>query len=208
MAFDSTYRASLRDIETCLRSMHGKLYHMGAAWVVRSIRRCERVARLGDLRGLRAGLDWHGTAVLCPRPDRCSTNCTLSRQAKQTSACRSVSAGKSAAVKAHAAICTCNIPTFIRTFGGKVHRHQHPTTSAKPEDGRLFFAWIGPTSISKFTLCSSFFVRYKKNILLRASRRQIHGSDRPYWLPSNRTKPITTRCQRVRWLRRPDEQGV
>ena len=33
--------------------------------------RCERVARLADLRGLRAGLDWHGTAVICPRPDRC-----------------------------------------------------------------------------------------------------------------------------------------
>ncbi len=30
MAFAQlTYRASLRDIETCLRSMHGKLYHMG-----------------------------------------------------------------------------------------------------------------------------------------------------------------------------------
>ena len=30
MAFAQlTYRESLRDIETCLRSMHGKLYHMG-----------------------------------------------------------------------------------------------------------------------------------------------------------------------------------
>ncbi len=30
MAFAQlTYRAILRDIETCLRSMHGKLYHMG-----------------------------------------------------------------------------------------------------------------------------------------------------------------------------------
>ena len=55
MAFAQlTYRASLRDIETCLRSMHGKLYHMGFRGRVARLDtgRCERVARLADLRGL------------------------------------------------------------------------------------------------------------------------------------------------------------
>ena len=58
MAFAQlTYRESLRDIETCLRSMHGKLYHMGfRGRVARStLADAKRVARLADLRGLRAG---------------------------------------------------------------------------------------------------------------------------------------------------------
>ena len=53
MAFAQlTYRESLRDIETCLRSMHGKLYHMGFRG---------RVARstLADANESRAGGSTH-----------------------------------------------------------------------------------------------------------------------------------------------------
>ncbi len=47
-----TYRESLRDIQACLRSVQPKLYHMGfRGKVSRShSRRCQRVARLADLR--------------------------------------------------------------------------------------------------------------------------------------------------------------
>ena len=47
MAFAQlTYRESLRDIETCLRSMHGKLYHMGFR---------SRVARSTRVRDINVG---------------------------------------------------------------------------------------------------------------------------------------------------------
>ena len=47
-----TYRESLRDIQACLRSVQPKLYHMGFSrqgFALHS-RRCQRVARLADLR--------------------------------------------------------------------------------------------------------------------------------------------------------------
>ena len=50
MAFAQlTYRESLRDIETCLRSMHGKLYHMGFGGRGSALDtgRCERVRATG-----------------------------------------------------------------------------------------------------------------------------------------------------------------
>ena len=47
-----TYRESLRDIEACLRSVSGKLYHMGFSrqGVAFNSGRCQRGARLENLR--------------------------------------------------------------------------------------------------------------------------------------------------------------
>lgn len=47
-----TYRESLRDIEACLRSVSGKLYHMGFRGKVSRCNsgRCQRVARRENLR--------------------------------------------------------------------------------------------------------------------------------------------------------------
>ena len=91
MAFAQlTYRESLRDIETCLRSMHGKLYHMGfGGRVARST-----LADANESRDWRIYADfaqvWHGTAVICPRPIGVDLDqiCTLSTRQQSTSACR------------------------------------------------------------------------------------------------------------------------
>ena len=69
MAFAQlTYRESLRDIEACLRSLHGKLYHMGFhSRVARSTLADANESR--DWRiyaGLCRGIDRHRAAVICP----------------------------------------------------------------------------------------------------------------------------------------------
>lgn len=57
MAFAQlTYRESLRDIEACLRSMSGKLYHVGFRGSgARQFGRCQRGTRPAHFCGLRAG---------------------------------------------------------------------------------------------------------------------------------------------------------
>src|SRR6266571_8594587 len=54
-----TYRESLRDIEACLRSVQGKLYHMGfRGRISRStLSDAKRVCRLAHLRRLRTNPD-------------------------------------------------------------------------------------------------------------------------------------------------------
>ena len=86
MAFAQlTYRESLRDIETCLRSMHGKLYHMGfGGRVARST-----LADANESRDWRIYADFAQvligmTAVICPRPDRLDQ--TLYTRQQSTSA--------------------------------------------------------------------------------------------------------------------------
>ena len=197
-----TYRASLRDIETCLRSMHGKLYHMGfRGRVARStLADAKRVARLADLRGLRAGLDWHGTGRYMPTTRSVWTwtrLCTLSTRQQSTSACRCFR-GRDSSKSREDAVCNGNIPTFTALLEAKLSSTRSARRPARST------SWIGPSisNASSCTLCSSFFVvRTKKNILLQ--RRYSHHVDksracariRPsYWLPSNRPKPIPTRC--------------
>src|ERR1022692_2982003 len=73
-----TYRESLRDIEACLRSMSGKLYHMGlrgkvARWQGGALRpgRRQRDARLADPCRLRPGSDRDRATAPRPRSHRC-----------------------------------------------------------------------------------------------------------------------------------------
>jgi Domain of unknown function (DUF4372)/FG-GAP-like repeat len=60
MAFAQlTYRESLRDIESCLRALQSKLYHMGFRGKVSrsTFSRRERIARQAYLRRFRAGIN-------------------------------------------------------------------------------------------------------------------------------------------------------
>ena len=93
MAFAQlTYRESLRDIETCLRSMHGKLYHMGfGGRVARST-----LADANESRDWRIYADFAQVLIGMVRPLYATTRsvwtwtrlCTLSTRQQSTSACR------------------------------------------------------------------------------------------------------------------------
>ena len=122
MAFAQlTYRESLRDIETCLRSMHGKLYHMGFGGRVAPRGRCEP-------RDWRIPSPGPGTAVICD-PIGVDLDQTLYALDSTTiDLCRRCFRGRDsgAAVKMHTLLdLHGNIPTFIRITAGQVRR-QHP----------------------------------------------------------------------------------
>ncbi len=198
MAFAQlTYRASLRDIETCLRSMHGKLYHMGfRGRVARST-----LADANESRDWRIYADFAQVLIGMARPlyahdpigvdldqtlyaldsttiDLCLSLFPWARFRKQK-----------AAVKMHTLLdLHGNIPTFIRITGGKVH-DINILDEIGPEAGAFYVmdrAYVDFERLFVFTLCSSFFVvRTKKNILLQ--RRYSHPVDKSTGLRSDQT---------------------
>ena len=193
MAFAQlTYRESLRDIETCLRSMHGKLYHMGfGGRVARSTLADANESRdWRILRGLRAGLDWHGTAVICPRPIGVDLDQTLYALDSTTiDLCLSLFPWATASTRPplHTLLdLHGNIPTFIRITAGKV-QDVNILDEFLPEAGAFYVMDRGYVDFRRlfvFTLCSAFFVvRTKKNVLLQ--RRYSHPVDRSTGLRSD-----------------------
>ena len=191
MAFAQlTYRASLRDIETCLRSMHGKLYHMGfRGRVARST-----LADANESRDWRIYADFAQVLIGMARPlyahdpigvdldqtlyaldsttiDLCLSLFPWARFRKQK-----------AAVKMHTLLdLHGNIPTFIRITGGKVH-DINILDEIGPEAGAFYVmdrAYVDFERLFVFTLCSSFRRANQEEHLaptaLLASRRQIHG---------------------------------
>ena len=161
--------------------------------------RCERVARLADLRGLRAGLDWHGTAVICHDPIGVDLDQTLYALDSTTiDLCLSLFPWArfrkhKAAVKMHTLLdLHGNIPTFIRITAGKVH-DVNILDEFLPEAGAFYVMDRGYVDFRRlfvFTLCSAFFVvRTKKNVLLQ--RRYSHPVDRSTGLRSDHTVILT-----------------
>ena len=214
MAFAQlTYRASLRDIETCLRSMHGKLYHMGfRGRVARST-----LADANESRDWRIYADFAQVLIGMARPlyahdpigvdldqtlyaldsttiDLCLSLFPWARFRKQK-----------AAVKMHTLLdLHGNIPTFIRITGGKVHDITSSTRSRR-RPARFYVmdrAYVDFERLFVFTLCSSFFVVEPRRTSCSNGATRIPSTNpracariRPsYWLPSNRPKPIPTRC--------------
>ena len=131
MAFAQlTYRESLRDIETCLRSMHGKLYHMGfGGRVARST-----LADANESRDWRIYADFAQVLIGMARPlyayDPIGVDLDQTLYALDSTTidlCLSLFpwAGfrkHKAAVKMHTLLdLHGNIPTFIRITAGKVH---------------------------------------------------------------------------------------
>jgi transposase len=202
MAFAQlTYRESLRDIEACLRSMHGKLYHMGFhGKVARST-----LADANESRDWRIYADFAQVLIRIARPlyahDPIGVDLDQSLYALDSTTidlCLSLFPWArfrkhKAAVKMHTLLdLHGNIPTFIRITGGKVH-DVNILDEILPEVGAFYImdrGYIDFERLYVFTLCSAFFVvRTKENVLLQ--RRYSHPVDKTTGVRSDHTVILT-----------------
>ena len=202
MAFAQlTYRESLRDIEACLRSMSGKLYHMGfRSRVARST-----LADANESRDWRIYADFAQVLIRIARPlyasDPIGVALDQSLYALDSTTidlCLSLFPWAKfrrhkAAVKMHTLLdLRGNIPTFIRITDGKTH-DVNILDEFLPEPGACYVmdrAYVDFERLFVFTLCSSFFVvRTKKNILLQ--RRYSHPVDKSTGVRSDQTVLLT-----------------
>src|SRR5438445_6428154 len=202
MAFAQlTYRESLRDIEACLRSMSGKLYHMGLRG---------KVARstLGDANEThdwRIYADFAQVLIGIARPlhadDPIGVDLTHSLYALDSTTidlCLSLFPWakfrqSKAAVKMHTLLdLHGNIPTFISITDGKVH-DVNILDEILPEAGAFYVMDRGYVDFERlyiFTLSAAFFVvRTKSNVLLQ--RRYSHPVDKSTGVRSDHTVILT-----------------
>ncbi len=202
MAFAQlTYRESLRDIEACLRSVGGKLYHMGfRGKVARST-----LADANESRDWRIYADFAQVLIRIARPlyadDPISVDLDQSLYALDSTTidlCLSLFPWAKfrkhkAAVKMHTLLDVHgNIPTFIRITEGKVH-DVNILDEIVPEPGAFYVmdrAYVDFERLYVFTLCSAFFVvRTKKNVLLQ--RRYSQAVDKSTGVRSDQTVILT-----------------
>ncbi len=196
-----TYRESLRDIEACLRSMSGKLYHMGLRG---------RVARstLGDANEThdwRIYADFAQVLIGIARPlharDPIGVDLSQSLYALDSTTidlCLSLFPWakfrkQKAAVKMHTLLdLHGNIPTFIGITEGKVH-DVNILDEIIPEAGAFYVMDRGYVDFERlyiFTLSAAFFVvRTKSNVILQ--RRYSHPVDRTTGVRSDHTVILT-----------------
>jgi hypothetical protein len=196
-----TYRESLRDIEACLRSMSGKLYHMGfRSRVARST-----LADANELRDWRIYADFAQVLIGVARPlyahDPVIVDLTRSLYAFDSTTidlCLSLFPWAKfrkhkAAVKMHTLLdLHGNIPTFISITNGKVH-DVNILDEIQPEVGAFYVMDRGYVDFERlfiFTLSAAFFVvRTKSNILLQ--RRYSHPVDKTTGVRSDHTVILT-----------------
>src|SRR5271155_4367397 len=192
-----TYRESLRDIEACLRSVGGKLYHMGfRGKVARST-----LADANESRDWRIYADFAQILIAIARPlyvhDPIGVDLDQSLYALDSTTidlCLSLFPWAKfrkhkAAVKMHTLLdLHGNIPTFIRITDGKVH-DVNILDEIMPEAGAFYVmdrGYIDFERLFVFTLCSAFFVvRTKENVLLQ--RRYSHPVDKTTGVRSDHT---------------------
>ena len=203
MAFAQlTYRESLRDIEACLRSVSGKLYHMGfRGKVARST-----LADANESRDWRIYADFAQVLIALARPlyanDPIGIDLDQSLYALDSTTidlCLSLFPWArfrkyKAAVKMHALLdLHGNIPTFIRITDGKVHDVKI-LDEIMPEAGAFYVMDRGYVDFERlfvFTLSSAFFVvRTKSNVLLQ--RRYSHQVDKSTGVRSDHTVILTS----------------
>ena len=203
MAFAQlTYRESLRDIEACLRSLGGKLYHMGfRSKVPRST-----LADANETHDWRIFADFAQHLIGIARPLHAEDpiglelNHTLYALDSTTiDLCLSLFPWAKfrqhkAAVKLHTLLdLHGNIPTFIRITDGKVH-DVNILDEIRPEAGAFYVmdrGYIDFERLYVFTLCSAFFVvRTKDNVLLE--RRYSHAVDKSTGIRSDPTVILTS----------------
>jgi hypothetical protein len=196
-----TYRESLRDIEACLRSMRGKLYHMGLRG---------KVARstLGDANEAhdwRIYADFAQVLIGIARPlharDPIGVDLKQSLYALDSTTidlCLSLFPWAKfrkhkAAVKMHTLLdLHGNIPTFISITDGKVH-DVNILDEIMPEPGAFYVMDRGYVDFERlyvFTLSAAFFVvRTKSNVILH--RRYSHPVDKTTGVRSDHTVILT-----------------
>ena len=203
MAFAQlTYRESLRDIEACLRSVTGKLYHLGFRGKVarttladanetRNWRIFAEFAHvlIGIARPLYAGeplgvdLDHSLYALDSTTIDLCLALFPWAKFRKHK-----------AAVKMHTLLdLHGNIPTFIRISDGKLH-DVNVLDDIVVEAGAFYVfdrGYLDFARLHRFTLSAAFFVtRTKENVLLQ--RRYSHPVDKSTGVRSDQTVVLAT----------------
>jgi hypothetical protein len=202
MAFAQfTYRESLRDIEACLGSMSGKLYHMGfRSRIARST-----LADANETHDWRIFADFAQHLVGVARPlhveDPMGVDLDHSLYALDSTTidlCLSLFPWAKfrhhkGAVKMHTLLdLHGNIPTFIRITDGKVH-DVNILDEISPEAGAFYVmdrGYIDFERLYVFTLSSAFFVvRTKQNVVLQ--RRYSRPVDKSVGLRSDHTVILT-----------------
>ena len=196
-----TYRESLRDIEACLRSVSGKLYHMGfRGRVSRST-----LADANESRDWRIFSDFAQVLIAIARPmyagDPIGVDLDASLYALDSTTidlCLSLFPWArfrqhKAAVKLHTLLdLRGNIPTFIGITDGKVH-DVNMLDEILPEAGAFYVmdrGYIDFERLFAFTLSAAFFVvRTKENVVLH--RRYSHNVDKTTGVRSDHTVILT-----------------
>jgi hypothetical protein len=198
MAFAQlTYRKSLRDIEACLRSISGKLYHIGFRGKVART----NLAAANETHDWRIFADFAQVLIGVARPlyaaDPIGVDLDQSLYALDSTTidlCLSLfpwarfRKGK-AAVKMHTLLdLHGNIPTFISITDGKVH-DVNILDEILPEAGAFYVMDRGYVDFERlfvFTLSLAFFVtRSKSNVKLQ--RRYSHPVDKTTGVRSDHT---------------------
>jgi hypothetical protein len=196
-----TYRESLRDIEACLRSVSGKLYHMGfRGRVVRT-----NLADANEAHDWRIFADFAQVLIRIARPlyahDSIGVDLDQSLYALDSTTidlCLSLFPWAKfrkhkGAVKMHTLLdLHGNIPTFISITDGKVH-DVNILDEILPEAGAFYVMDRGYVDLERlyvFTLSAAFFVvRTKSNVLLQ--RRYSHPVDKTTGVRSDHTVILT-----------------
>ncbi len=202
MAFAQlTYRESLRDIEACLRSVTGKLYHLG----IRSKVARTTLADANESRDWRIFADFAQVLIRIARPlyaaDPIGVDLDHSVYALDSTTidlCLSLFPWAKfrrhkGAVKMHTLLdLHGNIPTFISITDGKVH-DVNILDEIAPEAGAFYVMDRGYVDFERlyvFTLSAAFFVvRTKSNILIQ--RRYSHPVDKATGVRSDHTVILT-----------------
>jgi len=198
MAFAQlTYRESLRDIESCLRALQSKLYHMGFRGKVSR----STLADANESHDWRIFADFAQGLIATARPlhacDLMGVDLHQSLYALDSTTidlCLSLFPWakfrqRKAAVKMHTLLdLHGNIPTFIRVTSGAVH-DVNILDEIMPEAGAFYVmdrAYIDFQRLFVFTLSSAFFVvRTKSTVLLE--RRYSHPVDKSTGVLSDQT---------------------
>ncbi len=196
-----TYRESLRDIEACLGSVGGKLYHMGfRGKVARST-----LADANESRDWRTFAAFAQVLIAIARPlyadDPIGVDLDASLYAFDSTTidlCLSLFPWAKfrkhkGAVKMHTLLdLRGNIPTFIGITDGKVH-DVNMLDEIQPEAGAFYVMDRGYVDFERlyvFTLSAAFFVvRTKSNVLLQ--RRYSHPVDKTTGVRSDHTVILT-----------------
>ena len=203
MAFAQlTYRESLRDIEACLGSMRGKLYHMGfRGRVARST-----LADANESHDWRTFADFAQVLIAIARPlhacDLMGVDLHQSLYALDSTTIDLCLAlfpwakfrRRKAAVKMHTLLdLHGNIPTFLRVTSGDVH-DVNILDEIMPEAGAFYVmdrAYVDFQRLFVFTLSAAFFVvRTKSNVLLE--RRYSHPVDKSTGVRSDQTVVLSS----------------
>jgi hypothetical protein len=202
MAFAQlTYRESLRDIEACLRSVAGKLYHLG----IRSKVARATLADANESRDWRIFADFAQVLIRIARPlyaaDPIGVDLDHSVYALDSTTidlCLSLFPWAKfrrhkGAVKMHTLLdLHGNIPTFISITSGKVH-DVNILDEIAPEAGAFYVMDRGYVDFERlyvFTLSAAFFVvRTKSNVLIQ--RRYSHPVDKATGVRSDHTVILT-----------------